>query len=157
MNNGEDKVMERRIEAAVYSFRGGFNCAQAVFSTYAPEVGIDREDALRISCGFGAGIGRMQNVCGALSGGCMLIGCKHGKTRKEDDEARETTYRLVRDFAKAFQTVHGTLSCRDLLGCDLTTTEGHDYYLANNLRETKCVQYVRESARWVETMLFERD
>lgn len=149
--------MESRIEAAVECFRNGFNCAQAVFSTYAPECGIDREDALRISCGFGAGIGRMQHVCGALSGGCMLIGCKHGKTHKEDDEARETTYRLVREFAESFQAAHGTLSCGELLGCDLKTTEGHDYYVANNLRETRCVQFVRNSAHWVETRLFEMD
>ena len=68
--------MENRVQVAVNTFKEGFNCAQAVFSAYCDLFGIDRETALRLSSGFGAGMGRKQEVCGALSGAIMLIGLK---------------------------------------------------------------------------------
>jgi C_GCAxxG_C_C family probable redox protein len=67
--------MNTKPEQAADTFKNGFNCAQAVFATYAEEFGIDRTEALKISCGFGAGMGRRQEVCGAVSGAILLIGC----------------------------------------------------------------------------------
>src|SRR5512143_988380 len=102
--------MTSRIEAAVACHAMQFNCAQAVFSTYASLVGVGESDALRISSGFGGGIGRMQGVCGAVTGGIMLIGCTYGMVRPGDLAAKEDTYARVRDFVGEFTLVHGTVS-----------------------------------------------
>lgn len=147
--------MKSRADVAIENFRNGFNCAQAVFSAYAAEFGISETDALRIACGFGAGMGRLQGVCGTVSGACMLIGCKYGKVRKDDDAARETTYRLVREFAGRFESLNEHLDCRDLLGCDLNSPEGHAEFLKDKLRATRCEKYVRDSCRLVEELLFD--
>jgi C_GCAxxG_C_C family probable redox protein len=72
---------------ALASFRSGFTCSSAVFSTFSAELGLDTEAAKKISCGFGAGISKTGNICGAVSGAIMVIGLKFGKT-KEGDDAR---------------------------------------------------------------------
>ena len=147
--------MISKADAAVECFMGGFNCAQAVFSTYAEDLGVQRIDALKISCGFGSGMGRLQNVCGALTGAFMLIGCKHGKIRLDDTEAAERTYALVLKLSEQFNALHGSVACRELLVCDLKTQEGQQFFKENNLKELKCASYVRDASLLVETLLRE--
>ncbi|MBA7619010.1 hypothetical protein ES703_26342 [subsurface metagenome] len=81
-----------RIEKVVSSFKGNFNCAQSVFSSYAPQYGLDRDTALRLATGFGGGMGLMQNTCGAVSGAFMVIGLRYGMGINDDKDAREKTY-----------------------------------------------------------------
>ena len=145
--------MSTKPDQAAETFKNGFNCAQAVFSTYAEEFGIDRISALKISCGFGAGMGRRQEVCGAVSGAILLIGCKHGKTIREDNAANEMTYKLVREISEKFIAKHGSISCKELLGCNLLTPEGQQFYKENNCRDLKCVPYVHDAAEFAEEML----
>ncbi len=83
----------------------------------------------------------------------MSIGCKYGKIRKEDTESTETTYQLVKEFSEKFRVKHGTLICKELLGCNLQTPDGHKYFKDHNFRELKCVQYVHDSAEIVTEML----
>jgi len=73
----------KRVEAAADCFEKGFNCAQAILSTYGTELGIEREHALRVAGPFGVGMGRMGNTCGAVTGAYMVIGLKHGAARAE--------------------------------------------------------------------------
>lgn len=147
-------VMTTLAEQAVERFREGFNCAQAVFSTYAHLAGIDANDALRIATGFGAGMGRMQEVCGAATGAFMLIGCQHGMVQPADTAAKERAYALVQDFASRFQQLNGSLLCRDLLKCDLRTPEGKKEVGEKGLTDTVCVPCVRHAAHIVEDLLF---
>jgi C_GCAxxG_C_C family probable redox protein len=146
-------LMDTKPEQAEAAFMNGFNCAQAVFSTYAEEFGIDRTNALKISCGFGAGMGRRQEVCGALSGAILLIGCKYGKTIREDNAANDLTYKLVRELSDKFIATHGSISCKELLGCNLQTPEGQQFFKVNNFKEKKCGQYVHSAAEIVEEIL----
>jgi C_GCAxxG_C_C family probable redox protein len=146
-------MMQLRVEMARESFLNGFNCAQAVFMTYAGDFGVSEEIAKRIACGFGAGMGRLQETCGAVSGAFMLIGCKYGKVLHEDNAATENTYELVREFVRRFNAKHGTISCRELLGCDLQTEEGKAYFKEQGFRELRCAQYVHDAAELVEEML----
>lgn len=143
-------------DAAAECFMSGFNCAQAVFSTYANTVGIDKTDAFRIACGFGAGMGRRQETCGAVTGAFMVIGCKYGKIKKEDTTSTDITYGLVRKLSDQFIARHGSVSCRELMGCDLQTPEGQQYSKEHNLKTVKCARYVRDAAEIVETILEER-
>lgn len=145
--------MTTRVESAVKCFSDGFNCAQAVFSTYAPLFELEEGNALRVSTGFGAGMGRLQEVCGAVTGAFMVIGCKHGMTHSSDTQEKEKAYGLVREFEKRFCRLHGSISCRQLLGCDLNTGEGKTLFREKNLVKVKCTEYVRNASRLVEQMI----
>ncbi len=68
-------------------------------------VGLDYESSLRVSSGFGGGMGWLQNTCGAVTAGFMVIGCKNGKEKEDDKEAREKTYTMVKIFADKFKTI----------------------------------------------------
>jgi C_GCAxxG_C_C family probable redox protein len=140
-------------DEAVATFRGAFNCAQAVFVAFAPELGLERELALRVAGGFGGGIGRMGEVCGAVTGAVLAIGLKHGKYRPEDNAAREKTYALVQEFSRQFRERHGKLLCRELLGCDVSTPEGRQAAHDSGLHDTLCPQLVRDAAEIVEQLL----
>jgi C_GCAxxG_C_C family probable redox protein len=70
-----------KADEAVSLFNQGFNCAQAVLSVFAPDFGLNLDMARRISQGFGAGIGRTDNICGSLSGAIMVIGLRYGGLR----------------------------------------------------------------------------
>ena len=67
-------------DEALASFRNRFTCSSAVFSAFSDELGLDRDTAKKIACGFGAGISKTGNICGAVSGAIMVIGLKYGKT-----------------------------------------------------------------------------
>jgi C_GCAxxG_C_C family probable redox protein len=142
--------MTTKVEKAVETFSKGFNCAQAVFSTYAPELGIEEHEALKISAGFGSGMSRLQEVCGAVTGAFMAIGAKLGNIETADTAAKGKTYEQVRSFDKQFRELHGTILCRELLGCDLNTEEGQRQFTEKNLIKTVCTECVRDAARIVE-------
>lgn len=134
-------------DIAIEKFLSGYNCAQAVLYSSAENVGIDRDTALRVACGFGAGLGRAQDVCGAVSGGVMALGMKYGRGEGDDKSRTEDTYRRTREFLAQFKRRHGSIICRDLIGCDLQSPEGQQLFKDKNLlRETcaKCVQTASE-------------
>jgi len=139
-----------RINAAVDCFNNGFNCAQAILSTYCGEFGLDEETALKIACGLGAGMGRLQETCGAVSGAYLLIGLKHGKYARGDEAAKEKTYELVREFSRLFVEKNKTTSCRDLLGVDLING---DKQIAVERVKTICPKMVQDAAEILESMI----
>lgn len=142
--------MKSRVVDATNRFEGGFNCAQAVFSTYAPFLGIGETDALRISTGFGAGMGRQQEVCGAVTGALMVIGSKHGMSDAGDVAAKERTYAEVKEFTQRFCELHGSISCRELLACDINTEEGKKDFSERNLSATVCLVCVQNACKLLE-------
>ncbi len=144
--------MSKQSDSAVDCFSKGCNCAQAVFSTYAPQFGISEEDAIKISTGFGAGIARLQEVCGAVTGGVMVISAAKGMNSPSDKEAKEITYALVQDFVELFRKRHQAITCRELLGCDLRTPDGRKTFEEQNLHATKCVTFVRDASSLVEAI-----
>ena len=108
--------MESRVEKAVQTFESGFGCAQSVFSTYADLFGMDRETALKLASPMGGGIGRMREVCGAVSAMALLAGLKEGNTDPSNEEGKEKIYLLVRQMSDKFREENGTIICRELLG-----------------------------------------
>ena len=101
-------------------FKQGYNCSQSVVGAWAEDMGLDLNTALKISCGFGGGIGRMREVCGAFSGAVMILGLKFGNTVGSDAKAKGANYELVQKFAKRFKEENGrdTIICREMLGLD---------------------------------------
>ncbi|HUT55700.1 MAG TPA: C-GCAxxG-C-C family protein [bacterium] len=142
-----------RTEQARACFADGFNCAQALVAIYGPIYGIDRGMGLRIGAALGAGLARSGATCGAVTGALVVIGLKHGMTRKNGLAAKEKTYALAREFMERFAAAHGTLLCRELLGCALDTPEGLQFARDNNLFTTRCAQYVADAAGIIEEIL----
>lgn len=110
----EDRIVDR-VKQAVSLMRSGFNCTQAVLSTYADLFGLDRQTALRLSTGFGVGMGGLGDTCGAVTGAFMVLGLRYGATEPDDRQATRKTYQQVRKFAKRFKARHESILCRDLV------------------------------------------
>jgi C_GCAxxG_C_C family probable redox protein len=141
------------VEEAVSCFEEGFMCSQAVLSAYAGQFGMDREAALKVSAAFGGGMGRMGEVCGAVTGAFMVLGLKYGRTSIKDAKSHENITRLTRGFADKFKSVNGSIVCRELLGCDLGTPHGQKIFVEKKLRDTLCTKFVRDAAEIVEQLL----
>ncbi len=142
-----------RVERALSCFEEGFSCSQAMLSTYGPELGLDRETALRVATAFGGGMGRMGATCGAVTGAFMVIGLKYGRTRVEDEETKEKAYSLVREFADRFESRNGSIVCRELLGYDIGTPEERELAREQGLFATLCPRLVRDAAEIIERIL----
>ena len=110
MNNYSQKSVEY--------FKMGYNCAQSVFLTFAEECGFDKDSALKISSSFGGGMGRLREVCGAVSSMFAIAGIKKGYTSPNDDETKAKHYELIQQLANKFKQEHKTIICRELLGLD---------------------------------------
>jgi C_GCAxxG_C_C family probable redox protein len=135
------------VERAVNCFEQGFNCCQAVLSSYGPRFGLDRESALKIASGFGGGIGHLGESCGVVTGALMVIGLKG------DASAPEATYSLVDRFLEEFKSRQGSIMCRELLGYDISTPEGLQAIKDRGLFDNLCPKYVRASAEILEEIL----
>lgn len=106
-----------RKERAVQLFRQGYNCAQSVFGAYADLYGIPADMAFRISASFGAGVGRMREVCGCVSGMSLVAGLETGAVEGADRDAKARNYAVVQEMAKRFREQSGgSIICRELLG-----------------------------------------
>jgi len=141
------------VERAVSCFNEGFMCSQALLSAYAEQFGLDREAALKASAAFGGGMGRMGETCGAVTGAFMVIGLKYGRTAVQDTQSHEKTNRLVKEFVDRFKSLNGSIVCRELLGCDLSTPDGLKTFVEKKLRDTLCPKFVRDAAEIVEQLL----
>lgn len=143
-------------EQAVALFEEGFNCAQAVFSVYSEQFGLDGKTATKITCGFGGGM-RMAETCGVVTGAFMVIGLKFGGAEPKDTAAKQRTYELVKDFTSRFKGRRGSVICRDLLGCDISTPEGTKSAQEKNLFDTLCPKLIADAAEILEQVLSEND
>ena len=142
-----------KIDKAVECFGCGFSCSQAVFSTYADTMGLDTTTALRISGPFGGGMAAMGETCGAVTGAFMVIGLKYGKTKADDDVAKQKSYALVREFVEKFRAKHGSIVCRELAGCDLNTPDGKREFEEKRVGKTLCPKLVRDAGEILEEIL----
>lgn len=145
--------MTSRMMKAIDSFNSCLNCAQSVLSVYAKELDFDTEMALRISCGFGAGMGQLQETCGAVTGSFMVLGLHNSKIYSENDDRKEGTKINIQNFNEGFQTIHGTLKCRELLNCDLKSTQGQKYFKENNLKKHVCEKCISDSIQLIDQII----
>lgn len=141
--------MSKRSDRAVELFKEGKNCSQAVFTAFATELGLTEEMALSISVGLGGGVGRMREVCGAISGSAMVVGLKYPEYDKTQ------VYEKVRAIADEFKKTNPSIVCKELLG--LTKPENssvpeartNEYY-----KKRPCVKIVEDAALATEKILF---
>lgn len=142
-----------RAEEAKKQFEKGYLCAPAVLSTYSEQRGLEKALALKIACGFGAGIGRMGRTCGAVTGAVMVIGLHHGQVNLADEGSRLKTYILVKEFVNRFTELHGSIECRELIGYDLSDSAGLRLARESGVFQSTCPGFVYDSARILEDVL----
>jgi len=136
--------MKTKNEVAVEKFLTGYNCAQSVLYAYGPALGLDGETALKVATGLGAGMGRRGEVCGALTGGILVLGLKYGRGGQQDRSATADTYDKTLELMARFEKRHGSCFCRVLLdGCDLRTAEGQQHFKEHDLLHKTCVGCVQ--------------
>ena len=110
-------------ENAVKCFADGFNCAQAVLSSFSEEYSCPKELALKISGAFGSGMGQLGETCGAVTGALMIIGLKYGKYKISDTESKDRTYACVKQYSDNFKLRFGSIKCTDLIKFNLSNHE----------------------------------
>jgi C_GCAxxG_C_C family probable redox protein len=145
--------MNTKTERAIANFQGGFNCAQAVFTAYSEELNFDKEMALNISCGFGGGMGRMQEKCGAVTGAFMALSIYSGMKYPNNIDKKEKSYPLIREFNEQFKLLNKSTQCKEILNCDIQDPEGHKYAVENNLFGTICRKCVIDAISIVDTII----
>ena len=145
MNTTKDK--------AIQSFQSGMNCAQAVVTAYADRLKFDPDLAAGLSCGFGGGMGRLQQTCGALTGAFMVLGIHSSRLYTDRAELKNVTYTQVRKINEKFRQRQGTTDCRSLLGCDLQTDEGMQYHKDTNQSKMICEKCIAASIELLDEIV----
>ncbi len=145
-----------RPEKAKELFEGGCNCCQAVFCAFLEETNLTKDEALRLSAGFGGGFGRLREVCGAVSGMTMVLSNKFASTDPNNHEEKASLYALIQKAAGEFREENGSIICRELLGlaekssAPVPEERTKEYY-----KKRPCSELVECAARIAEKYLSE--
>lgn len=102
-------------------FEQGYNCAQAVAVAYCDLMGVTEKQAAMMASSFGGGFGRQREVCGAVSGMCLVLGTLEGYYDPQDQQGKMDQYALVQKLCAMFREEAGSILCRDILKTDDTS------------------------------------
>lgn len=150
--------VEARVKQARELFTSGYNCSQSLFMAYADLFELEPRLAATLSAPLGGGMGRLREVCGAVSGMALVAGFAIPAADPTDRDAKAANYTLVQHFAEAFRRENGAIVCRELLGLSVQKEEPTpaertaEYY-----RKRPCVEYVASAARIVGEWLKARE
>ena len=106
--------MDHGLKAAEL-FLSGYNCAQAVAVAFHEELGLTESQAAKMASAFGGGMGRMREVCGAVSGMLMVMGLLYGYDNSDADSKKKELYKQVQELAEKFRQENGSIVCREIL------------------------------------------
>jgi len=140
-------------EAARNYFQEGYNCAQAVILAYHEELGLDKETAAKLGSSFGGGMGRLREVCGAVSGMFLVTGLMSGYSDPKDQTGKRQQYERVQSLAQAFSEKHGSIVCRELLGLTVQKEAPEpSLRTAQYYKKRPCGELVADAAGILEEM-----
>lgn len=144
-------------------FGQGYNCAQAILGASCDATGMDKETALKAGAPLGGGMGRMREVCGAVTGMFLAAGLLCGVTDPKDREGQAAHYKLIREMADEFEKRHSSILCRELLAsCGHKENnsvpgrpESHvpDLRTESYYRERPCTRLVESAAEILEKLI----
>ncbi len=144
-----------RPEQAYENFLTGYNCCQSIAVAYADVLGLSPEMAARLSSGFGGGMGRLREVCGAVSGMVFVASAVKGYSDPKDFAKKKELYALVQKLAGEFERENGSIVCRELLGLqvkkeDPTPSQRDEGYY----KKRPCPKLIYLAAQILERELF---
>ncbi len=137
-------------------FKDGYNCSQSVFLAFCDLYDMDIDKALKLSSSFGGGMGRLREVCGAVTGMFMVAGMLYGYSDPKASKEKTDHYQRIQDLAKVFEDENSSIVCRDLLGLgkgkDVATPEKRtpEYY-----KKRPCADLVEMAANIMATYIYE--
>ena len=137
--------MEDKILKAEKLFLEGYNCAQAVFCAFCEDFNIDFETGLKMTSSMGGGMGRLREVCGAVSSMFLIAGLKFGYIENNNDEIKAKHYKLIQDLAEKFENKNGSIICRELLNREKSgfiPDKRNLFYYKNR----PCLKFVKDAA-----------
>ena len=143
---------EQAPQRSLELFRSGFFCAESVLLAITESQGIQSDLIPRIATGFCSGISRTGGMCGAVSGAIMGINLVAG--RNSPDESIELSYTLTQELISRFEEQYGSTNCRQLMGCDLATEAGQQYFKENDLMNS-CLKYAEDATRMAVSLISE--
>jgi C_GCAxxG_C_C family probable redox protein len=141
-----------REEKVLRFFHTGYNCSQSVFSTFAPDLGLDEKTAWAVASGFGAGMACLQKTCGAVTGGIMVLGARYF-TPGDVAGGKALVYSKVRRLIDGIEAKYGSVECYPLLGADITSEEGLKAARESRLFLEKCDPVVLDVVRILDEIL----
>ena len=128
---------------------GGFNCSTSVLTAFCEDYDLDAETAARLACGLGGGC-RSGEVCGAVSGAILVVGLKYGQDQAGDQGAKANCYARTVQFLDKFREKYNAITCRELLGADISTDEGRE--AAQEKIGEVCPGFVKSAADILEEL-----
>ena len=140
-------------EASQACMDKSYNCAQSTLIPFLKKYGISENDGARLASVFGAGMGRMQETCGAVTGAFMVLGLEFGFVEPKDQDQRALLLEKTKYFVDKFKCEFGTIKCRELLKCDINTEEGQKLHEEENHRESVCKVCVKFAAKTLEEII----
>ena len=143
-----------KLEKAAALHASGSSCSQSVFVPFAEDFGLDPRKAHRLATGLGAGCGRQQLVCGAISGAVLVLGLAFGSEEGPEAQAKEATYEAVNGFIERIKAEFGASDCRSLLeGLDLRDPAGRAAFKERGLPDKVCNPIIRRCVELLEERL----
>lgn len=132
-------------------FLQGYNCAQAVFGAFCDVTGMEEKTAMKLSSSMGGGMGRLREVCGAVSGMFLAAGLLYGYDDPTASEEKREHYARIRALAENFKALHGSIVCRELLSGEAAKPGGEPQARTESFyKERPCVMMVRDAARLLD-------
>lgn len=148
--------MKTNEQIAREHFTSGYNCAQSVFLTYAEKYGFDKDTALKLSSSFGGGMGRMREVCGAVSAMFMIAGLENGYTENNNDEIKAEHYTRIQTLANEFKKKNGTIICRELLGADADDNPIPSKRTSQYYEERPCEELIADACKIIDKFIIKK-
>ena len=142
-------------EKALDYFNRGFHCSQAVLAAFSHDCGLTEKQALQLGACFGSGM-RKAEACGACTGALMVLGLKYGQFDIGDTESRMIANTVNDQMMDRFAALSGSYTCKDLLGCDLSTPEGVEYARSRHLFTEFCPNMVANAVDILENIIAEQ-
>jgi len=143
----------KKSKYALDKFESGKNCAQSVVLSFADDLKMNKETAEAMTSGFGAGMGRLHKTCGALTGSFMVIGRHYSLTENDSEEKSAKTNLKIQKLDSDFTNKFESSNCGVLIGTDLKTEEGREFFSENNVKENICNDCVGYCVGWLEENL----
>lgn len=147
---GDEKIMTKNKQATDL-FLEGYNCAQSVFGSYCEEFGIPFEQGIKMVSSLGGGMGKLREVCGAVSAMFLIAGLKNGYTEPNNDEIKTEHYKRIQDLANEFKKEYGTILCRELLNLEsdgyVPSKRTPEYY-----KERPCLKIIEKVSEIIDKM-----
>lgn len=135
-------------------FLEGFNCAQAVAVAFADVTGMDKKEAAKLASPFGGGMGRMREVCGAVSGMYMVLGSLYGYDNSDDNASKKQLYQDVQMLAEKFRQENGSIICREILK-NPAADPNPSPRTAEYYQKRPCARMVMTAARLMDAFIAE--